>query len=121
MSLFNMDDIPAAVAEAARVLRTGGHFCASVLHPVFTAGVEEGDRFVISRSYFEEGTNVWSSDRAGIQMTFHDRRVPLQDYASALERAGLLIESVREVGSDRDLVPLFLHVRALKVKANTRS
>jgi malonyl-CoA O-methyltransferase len=33
MSLFNMDDMPGAVAEAARVLRPGGHLFICELHP----------------------------------------------------------------------------------------
>jgi SAM-dependent methyltransferase len=88
MSLFNMDDIPAAIAEAARVLRPGGRLCASVLHPLHSAGAWYGDRFVVDRSYFDGATRVWTSDRDGIRMTFHDRPISLEHYANALERAG---------------------------------
>jgi hypothetical protein len=126
-----MDDIPAAVRETARVLDPGGRFCMSVLHPISAAG-EWLDRedaqspFVIRGSYFHGPTKVWESDRDGIRMTFHDRRIPLSTYARALEDAGLRIEALREpepgeeVRDDARLaarlrrIPLFLHVRAVK-------
>jgi SAM-dependent methyltransferase len=130
MSLMNMDDIPAAVREAARVLEPGGRFCISVLHPLHAAGEWQYDGahspFLIRGSYFDGPTKIWESDRDGIQMTFYDRRIPLSTYVRALEEGGLLIEALREpfpeeaVIRDRPRaarllrIPLFLHLRALK-------
>jgi ubiquinone/menaquinone biosynthesis C-methylase UbiE len=37
-SLMDVEDMPGTVAEAARVLRTGGHLCISITHPVNDAG-----------------------------------------------------------------------------------
>ena len=37
-SLMDVDDMPRAVSEAARVLEAGGHLCACVTHPLADAG-----------------------------------------------------------------------------------
>jgi len=119
MSLMNFDDLHAAVCESARVLVQGGRICFAVLHPLFAAGElldrdDPSSPFVIAR-YFDAPTKVWSSDRAGIEMTFHDRVIPLDTYGRALEEAGLLIEALREIPSRRrPELPLFLHVRGVK-------
>lgn len=130
MSLMNMDDIDAAVAETARVLRRGGHFCVAVLHPLFAAGawtdIESVDSSFAVEDYFSGETKILVSDRDDIRVTFYDRPIPLSSYAAALENAGLLIESLREPVPDEAHVrefprarrlrriPVYLHVRAVK-------
>ena len=51
------DLLPQAVAEAARVLERGGRLCASIPHPVNSAGVfqgRDGDApFLIAGSYLD--------------------------------------------------------------------
>lgn len=130
MSLQDVDDMPGAVSEIARVLLPGGRACLAVVHPLNSAGKFESDdddsRFVISGSYLDPGRTVDLFERDGYRMTFHSAHHPLEDYARALEHAGLLIDAIREPRSttldgthvgrtNRWLrVPLFLHVRALK-------
>jgi SAM-dependent methyltransferase len=130
MSLMSMDDLEAAVAEAARVLEPGGRLCAAVVHPIAGAGrwAEPGrdSAFVIEGSYYDGPLKVYESDRNGIRVTFYDRPVPLERYARALERAGLLLERLLEPApSDEAIasrpeaarlrrIPLALHMRALK-------
>jgi SAM-dependent methyltransferase len=130
MSLMNLDDLDGGVNDAARVLASGGRLCAAVLHPVIAAGAWAGNTgespFVIEGSYFEGPLKVWTSERDGIRVTFHDRPVPLETYARALESAGLLVEALREPAPDDALVadrpltarlrriPLVLHLRAVK-------
>ncbi len=119
MSLMNLDDMEGGVRESARVLERGGRFCFAVLHPVFAAGelsdpADPASSFVVP-AYFDAPTKVWTSERNGITMTFHDRCIPLSVYASALESAGFLIEAIREIPSRRmPRLPLYLHVRAVK-------
>jgi len=118
MSLMNMEDIPAAVHECARVLEHGGRMCIAVLHPITAAGEWADDRpesaFVIER-YYDKPTKVWVSDRDGIAMTFHDRCITLEEYSRAFEAGGLVVESVREIPHPwRGRIPLFLHVQVLK-------
>jgi SAM-dependent methyltransferase len=120
MSLMNLDDMEGGVREAARVLEPGGRFCLAVLHPLFAAGelLDPGDPespFLI-RAYFDAPTKVWTSERNGITMTFHDRCIPLETYSRALESGGLVIEALREIPSRRlPRLPLYLHVRAAKL------
>jgi SAM-dependent methyltransferase len=130
MSLQDVDDMPGAVHEIARVLVPGGRACLAVVHPLNSAGKFESDdddsRFVISGSYLEPGRTVDLFERDGYRMTFQSAHYPLEAYAGALERAGFLMEAIREPRSttldgtpagttNRWLrVPLFLHVRAVK-------
>lgn len=130
MSLMNVDDLDGVVAETARVLERGGHLCAAVLHPVFAAGAwtdkESVDSQFAVTDYFHGPLRPFESERDGIHVTFYDRPIPLSRYAAALERAGLLIEALREpVPDDAYLretpratrlrrVPIYLHFRAVK-------
>jgi SAM-dependent methyltransferase len=124
MSLLNIDAMPAAVAEVARVLDRGGRFCLSLVHPQNSAkplGDHPG-----AGSYFAEYRYAEERERRGRRMTFHDIHRPLSAYSRALEDAGLLIEVLREpVPGPAYLAehpemerwtrsPCFLHVRALK-------
>jgi len=130
MSLHDFDQMPQAVAEAARVLERSGRLCAAIPHPVNTAGDfparEAAAPFVISGSYLDPAPSNWVFDRGGVRMTFHSAHRPLESYARALEAGGLLIEAVREPrppghAAARDpaagrwrRIPLFLQLRAVK-------
>ena len=129
MSLMNMEDMPAAVREAARVLEPGGRFCIAIVHPINTAGefesLEADSRFVIDESYFEHHRREVSVERNDLTMTFLDAHRPLEEYFDALEAAGFLVERLREILDSSDptpppsflrwrRIPLFLHIRALR-------
>ena len=130
MCLHDIDDMPRAVAEIARVLARSGRLCAAIPHPVNTAGSfqsrDADAAFVISGSYLQTGPARMVADRDGIRLTFHSEHRPLESYARALEASDLLIEAIREVkppehlaGRDRaarrwQRIPLFLHLRAIK-------
>jgi SAM-dependent methyltransferase/predicted kinase len=130
MSLQDMSDLSSAVKEAARALVPGGQFCIAVVHPINSAGqftgVEADADFVIRGSYLESHPYVDRIERDGMVMTFSSLHHPLEEYFQALERAGLLVEAVREIPADeasaQDLprrqrwrrLPLFLAIRASK-------
>jgi SAM-dependent methyltransferase len=99
-SLMDVDDMPAAVAEAARVLRPGRPLCVCVTHPVADAGrfasTEPDAPFVIAGSYLGRHRVDEPFERDGLQMHFTGWRYPLEAYARALEDAGLLIDRLRE-------------------------
>jgi SAM-dependent methyltransferase len=130
MCLHDMDQMPQAVAEAARVLERGGRLCASIPHPVNSAGVfqgRDGDApFLIEGSYLDAAPADWVAERGGIQLTFYSEHRPIEAYSRALEGAGLLTEAIRETRAPDAVVagnpgqrrwqriPLFLHVRAVK-------
>src|SRR5438105_7178852 len=129
MSLFNLDDMPAALVEVSRVLRAGGRLCFAVIHPFASAGRFEGKapdaRFLVEESYLEPRSKITTVERDGIRMQFRDDHRPISSYSEALERAGLVIESLREPIPDLDhasrpsvaqhrRLPLYLHVKASK-------
>jgi SAM-dependent methyltransferase len=123
VSLQDIDDLEDAVAEVARILLPGGHFCFSVVHPMHSAGdfagTEPDSPWVMAGSYFAVRNYSDEVERDGLQMTFASVHRPLEAFSRALERAGLLVEAMREV-SPQDpstrwsRLPGFLHVRAVK-------
>jgi SAM-dependent methyltransferase len=128
-SLMDIEDMPTAVREVARVLGPDGRFCFSVTHPFADAGGFEGPSaeapFVIRGSYLAEQDFEQTVERSGLSMTFSGWAYPLQSYFVALEAAGFLVERLREPGApegavERDpaerrwqRVPNFLHVVAV--------
>ena len=121
-SLMDVDDMPAAVSEAARVLAPGGKLCACVTHPLADAGRfasrDTDAPFVIEGEYFGRRRFEGTFERDGLRMTFHGWCYPLQDYAGALETVGLRIEALREPVATPEpderwlRLPMFLMLRA---------
>jgi hypothetical protein len=114
MCLHDIDDMPHAVSEIARVLGRSGRLCAVIPHPISTAGSfqgrDAGAPFVISGSYMQTAPLRMVVDRGGIRLTFHSEHRPLASYTRALEASGLLIEAIREVRppghlAERDPLP----------------
>jgi SAM-dependent methyltransferase len=127
MSLHDVDAMPRAVGEIARILAPGGKLCFAIVHPINSAGQFErsaGDApFVIKGDYLRPFSFSETVERDGLTMTFHSRHRPLEEYFAALEQAGFLIEALREPAAPDDAIdtdgsrrwqrlPLFLHVRA---------
>lgn len=130
MCLHDIDDMPRAVHELARVLEPSGRLCAAIPHPINTAGSfqsrDAAAPFVISGSYLDPAPLTMVTNRGATRLTFHSQHRPLEAYVQALAAAGLLIETIREVkppdqavSQDPDSrrwqrIPLFLHLRAVK-------
>ena len=122
MALQDVDDMPAAFAEARRVLVPDACLVLAIVHPINSAGGFERDAsaaepFVIRDSYFAPRRFAEDAERNGLTMRFVGEHRPLEDYARALEAAGFAIEALREVTEpdpqDRwSRVPLFLDLRA---------
>jgi RimJ/RimL family protein N-acetyltransferase/SAM-dependent methyltransferase len=123
MSLHDIDDMPAAIREIARVLTIGGHLVMAIVHPINSAGHFPGDKdnssrpFVIDESYTQPKRYVTTRAREGLTMTYHGEHRPLQAYTEALTDAGFVINRLREPTSadTRDKwhrIPLFLHILA---------
>ena len=120
MSLLNIADLDRAVAEVARVLEPGGRFCFATVHPMRSFDASD------AASYFGEQAFEETRERLGLSMTFHDMHRPLSALTAAFERAGLVIEVLREPVPDAEHVaahpevarwrrkPAFLHGRLLK-------
>jgi hypothetical protein len=123
MSLHDIDHMPAAVREIARVLAVGGCLMIAIVHPINSAGRFTGDKaaadrpFVIDGSYLQPERYVDVINRDGLTVTFHGEHRPLQAYTEALAEAGFVIERLREPTSPDPArpwhrVPLFLNVVA---------
>ena len=129
MSLQDIDEMPVAIQEAARVLQPGGRFCLAIVHPINSAGSFEqataDAHFVIKGDYLHAFRYADAVERDGLTMTFNSRHRPLEAYFMALEKAGFLVEALREpilpdhaivTGTGRrwQRIPYFLHLRALR-------
>ena len=129
MSFQDVDDLPGAVREAARVLTPGGRLCLAIVHPVNSAGsfVERtaDSPFVIDGSYLDESVTDDTFERDGLAMRFVSRHRPLETYTEELAAQELLIEQLRERKLPKSgfndessrrwqRIPLFLHLRAVK-------
>jgi SAM-dependent methyltransferase len=120
MSLMDVDDMPSAVGELARVLEPGGKLVLAVVHPINSAHdvdrVHPEGRLVMTEDYFDRRRYTDTIERDDVRMTFESRHWTLEDYFDALLTAGFRIEALREIG-DPDhprwsRYPLFLHVLA---------
>jgi SAM-dependent methyltransferase len=129
--LMDVANMPAAVAEAARVLVPGGALCACVTHPFSDAGRwasldDDDSAFLVEGSYLDARRFEMTIERDGLTMCFDGMAYPLEDYARALEAAGFVIEVLREPAArgvlghrpDREAwvrwrrIPMFLMFRA---------
>jgi SAM-dependent methyltransferase len=115
MSLHDIDDPGATIAELARVLGGGGTLCIAMVHPL-----NRPQR--VLEDYFGEHRTVNTIERGGVRMRFEEAVRPLGAYTRALADAGFVIEDLREPRADdgvRDDEPLaaarrrpyFLHLR----------
>jgi SAM-dependent methyltransferase len=107
-------DVPArAIDEAARVLRPGGHLCASIVHPLASSGEWQDDLFLV-RDYLVERDHEQRVD----DVVFANVHLPLHGWFDRLERAGFAVESLRELPRVDDRrwsrLPMFLFFRAVK-------
>jgi SAM-dependent methyltransferase len=128
MSLHDVDDLDAALLEAARILIPGGHLRTAIVHPINSAGDfearEHDSRFVIAGSYFDERRYSDLLERGGLEMTFASVHRSLERVIRAIVAAGLLIDHVAEIpdstappGSRWQRIPLFLDLGAIKARA----
>jgi ubiquinone/menaquinone biosynthesis C-methylase UbiE len=121
MSLMDMDDMPEALHEIARVLEPDAPLIATVVHPLNSASLPRSDyeeSGVVIRSYRERRRYTETIERNSLEMTFESMHYPLEDYWRALRDAGFVVEDLRELYDDAHLrwhsVPLFLRFDARK-------
>jgi SAM-dependent methyltransferase len=125
-SLQVVADMRGTVHEAARLLRPGGHLCLTVSHPAMDLGrfiqAETGTLFTVRPSFYESRRVEDTIEMNGLSVTCRGWTYTLEDYVSAFESAGLVIEALREpvpTAPSANLerwrsVPLFLMARTLK-------
>jgi SAM-dependent methyltransferase len=111
--LMSVDEPVRALAETARVLVHGGCLCASIVHPLASAGTWRNDAFVV-RDYLTE--RAYEDPVGGV--VFANVHAPLERWARWLKSAGFAAERLHEVpradmrGWDR--LPMFLFLRAVQ-------
>ena len=124
MSLMDIDDMPGATQELARVIEPGGQLALAIVHPMNSAheydseGKHPADWLVLTESYFDRRVYRDEVERDGLRMVFESRHWTLEDYFDAILEAGLQITALREIGDPGHTrwsrYPLFLHVLAAK-------
>ncbi len=110
MALMDVDDLDAAVATAARVVRPGGWFSFSLLHPCFPGLRSETSEQLSSwppeRGYAAEGW--WTTHGDGVRGRVGAHHRMLSTYLNATVRGGFELEEFAEPASQ---VPRFFIVR----------
>jgi ubiquinone/menaquinone biosynthesis C-methylase UbiE/ADP-ribose pyrophosphatase YjhB (NUDIX family) len=110
MALMDMQDYAAAISQVARVLRPGGAFVFSILHPCFfTPGCgwlqdDEGDitGWRVGK-YYSQLAWKWTVKHVMASQTFMFHR-PLQDYARVLRDNGFVFVDLREPAPSAELI-----------------
>ena len=130
-SLMDVEDMPAVVREASRVLTKDGSLAVCITHPLCDAGTfpdySSGSPFVIEGSYRGKRPFAAVVERDGLVMDFGGGYAyDLESYARTFEDAGLLIERIREPAPDLGVgvnqpglergarIPYFLMLRLIK-------
>ena len=124
-AMHAFDDMPRAVAEAARVLTPGGALCICVAHPITDVGLmtRRDGELVATGSYFTRRRVDETVEQNGLSMTFRGWTYTIEDYARAFEAAGLRIDRLREPAAAPThtaaddtwrRLPLFLMLRGVK-------
>ena len=98
----DVDDYPAAIAEAARVLRPSGAFVHVGLHPCFFGHFSEPheEGRLLRPGYHETELSFQGWDPGGVRVRVGARHVPLADLLNAVLDAGLTLERVVESRGD---------------------
>src|SRR3989344_612285 len=108
MCLMDIADAKAAIREASRVLKAGGRFVFSIIHPIFHPHSKHRHIFKKDgKKYFgytvyrylspaAEKFVIWAS---GVKATAYHR--PIEVYIRYLRAAGLLVETFEEIATNK--------------------
>lgn len=123
--LSDIDDLDGMAATAARVLRVGGIFVFSLLHPCFPGwpARQANPSWQPGRGYYTEGW--WRADGPanGLRPKVGANHRMMSTYLNALAQHGLLVEEVAEPPPDPEwmaeppvvgAVPIYLVIRCRK-------
>jgi ubiquinone/menaquinone biosynthesis C-methylase UbiE len=110
MCLMDMKNIEKAISEISRVLKRGGNFVFSILHPAFSSYYQHWDTVdfknkktfarVICR-YLTDGSEKTSLWESSVIATHYHR--PLQTYVSLLKKSNFTIGDIREIATKKKI------------------
>jgi ubiquinone/menaquinone biosynthesis C-methylase UbiE len=109
MALMDIPDLAPAIDSVARVLRDGGWFVFSIVHPCYHGHVEIITDYLLDHRYRKRLPTDWLP-----KIAYHRS---LGDYVNNLARAGFHLERVVEVHhspADAGGVPGLLYARAVQ-------
>jgi len=123
--LSDIDDLEGAVATIERVLRPGGFFAFSILHPCFPGwgGTGASPSWLPGRGYFTEEWWLSSGPPGGVRTKVGANHRMLSTYLNLFAQNGLVVEEVAEpsppqawidVAPEIGPVPVYLVARYLK-------
>src|SRR5215831_18062661 len=102
-ALADIDDLDGAVATVARVLRTGGRFVFSILHPCFP-GWDDTTPSSWPRAGGYRAEGWWMADNPGFRGRVGANHRMLSTYVNTLARHGLAIEELAEPEATPDVL-----------------
>jgi hypothetical protein len=119
MALMDIGDLVAASASTQRILRKGGWFVFTIMHPCFQTSksawiTDAGKTGRLVRAYFEEGR--WHSSKSGMRGRVGSVHRTLSTYFNTIRAAGFVLEAVAEPRLCREpskLEPAYDEVPAL--------
>jgi SAM-dependent methyltransferase len=125
MCLQDIDDMPGAFQEIARVLEDGKQLVLAIVHPMYSHGkVSSADNgntgnINILRDYFEPELRISTDQQDDLTVTFYREHRPLEAYMNALLDTGFAIDQWHEVtetdkSKPNHRLPMFLDILATK-------
>jgi hypothetical protein len=106
MAFMDIDDLEGTVRAVAEVLRQGGLFLASLVHPCFPGNEAGLSSWPPQRNYFAEG--FWTSTQHnpdGVRIRVGSNHRTISTYINAVIGARLLLERIVEPAAP---VPMLL-------------
>ncbi len=94
MALMDIDDLRGAVATAAAVVRSGGWFAWSIIHPAFPGVGAIRPSWPRDLSYFDE--RWWNTGGAGVRGRVGSNHRTLSTYMNASLESGFVLERTEE-------------------------